>query len=115
MGRRGRNQLRPDHVLRRISEDNHFCGRGFLWLLREWMRVLHDQFRQRPPSLLILFRCSSISMPSLIIWSMYLDLGDRMLVTTANPRTRTYNQGGHEIKLHPNNMNRKDGLCLTWS
>jgi hypothetical protein len=45
------------------------------------MRGFHDQLRRRPSSLFMLFGCSSISMASLIIWSMYLDLVDRMVVS----------------------------------
>jgi hypothetical protein len=55
------------------------CRNGrFLRPLREWMRGFHD--RLRPSSLFILFGCSSISIASLIIQSMCLDLVDRMVV-----------------------------------
>jgi hypothetical protein len=47
------------------------------------MRGLHDWLRQKPPSLFMLFNCSSISMASLIIWSMYLELVDTILVSMA--------------------------------
>jgi len=52
---------------------------GFLCPLMEFMRGFHDWLMQRPSSLFV-FVCGSISMVSLIICSMYLDLVDRMLV-----------------------------------
>jgi hypothetical protein len=43
------------------------------------MRGFHDRLRHMPSSLLLLLRCSSISMVSLITWSRYLDLVERMV------------------------------------
>jgi hypothetical protein len=45
--------------------NNYSLGGGFLRTLREWISGFHDQLRQRPSSLLMLFGCSSISMASL--------------------------------------------------
>jgi hypothetical protein len=42
------------------------------------MGGFYDWLRQRPFFLLILLGCISISMASLIIWYMYLDLVQRM-------------------------------------
>jgi hypothetical protein len=53
-------------------------GRGFL-RPRKWMRGFHDWLRWR--SLFMLFGCRSISLASQIIWSMYLDLVERILVS----------------------------------
>jgi hypothetical protein len=57
------------------------CVGHFVHPWREWVRGFHDWLRRRLSSLFMLFGCSSISMASLIIWSMYLDLVDRMVVS----------------------------------
>jgi hypothetical protein len=48
--------------------------------VKEWMRGFHDWLRRRPSSVFMLLGCSSISVFSLIIHSMYLDLVERMVV-----------------------------------
>jgi hypothetical protein len=62
------------------SQDTHSCGIGFLRTFRV-DEGFQRQLRHRPSSLFMLFGCSSISMASLNVWSMYLDLVDRILVS----------------------------------
>jgi hypothetical protein len=45
------------------------------------MGGFHAWLRQRPYSLFMLLGCSSVSMTSLLILSMYLDLVEEMLVS----------------------------------
>jgi hypothetical protein len=48
---------------------------------REWIRGFHDLLRQRPSSLFIFLRWGLISVASLLMWSMYLNLMETMLVS----------------------------------
>jgi hypothetical protein len=67
-------------VLRTVGTA-YSLGGGFLCTLREWISGFHDWLRQRPSSLFMSLGYSSISLASLINWSMYLDLMDRILVS----------------------------------
>jgi hypothetical protein len=83
VGERGRKKLAVAGSCTEDRRDTHFCGGGFLRTLREWMRDFHDRLWQRQRSffLFILFECISTSKLSLIIWPMYLDFADRILVS----------------------------------
>jgi hypothetical protein len=53
---------------------------GFLRSFRERMRGFHDLLREKPFFLLILFRWRAISIVSLTMQSMFLDLVERIVV-----------------------------------
>jgi hypothetical protein len=59
------------------------------------MRGFHDRLRGRPSSLFLLFGCSSISMASLIIRSMYLDLVENGGVLELNTVAQVNAMFGH--------------------
>jgi hypothetical protein len=80
VGGRERKELSGPVRILRTGRDNHsFRSGGYLCPLRQRMRGFHDRLRQMSLSLFVLFACSSVSMTSLIIRSMYLV--DRMLVS----------------------------------
>jgi hypothetical protein len=65
-----KEQARAGLCLEKDMSGHSLLWEGFLRPLREQMKGFHDWLRQRS-SLFMLFRCSSISVASLIIWSMY--------------------------------------------
>ena len=62
------------------KRDYCFLLDGCLLSLSFWRSGFHDLLRLKPPSLFMLFGCISISMASLMRWSLYLVFVERSLV-----------------------------------